>query len=247
MGTSLLLPSTVWGATSQRGLSVAPKNHASCRRGGAVGWYMVRGVARPSAQTQREGDQQTAKHDRVGPNPEDQGQGARSREGEQEQTKHDREHAAEAEEPFAADQLSQPNGRDHLGNAGYHGPSGDKEEQGEGSDARPEESQNADDDARHAFEDEPTPALTLPRADRHDEIEHAIGERPSSKEYHQSEETQARRNKRQDTKQNGGNTSCCEGPPTASEGDDHGRCPLRKGRWPTQRDDRRRIEVVRAK
>src|SRR5713101_7743594 len=84
--------------------------------------------------------------------------------------------------------------RDHLGNAGYHGPSGDKKEQGEGSDARPEESQNADNDARHAHEDEPTPALTLPCSECHDEIERAIGQRPSPKEYHQGEETEARRN-----------------------------------------------------
>src|ERR1700682_2726924 len=71
------------GATSQRGLSAAPKNHASCRRGGAVGWNMVGRVARPSAQTEGKGNQQTAKHDRVGPNPEDHGQGARSWKGEQ--------------------------------------------------------------------------------------------------------------------------------------------------------------------
>src|ERR1700687_3689973 len=55
-----------------------------CRRGGAVGWNMVGRVARPSAQTEGKGNQQTAKHDRVGPNPEDHGQGTRSWEGEQE-------------------------------------------------------------------------------------------------------------------------------------------------------------------
>src|SRR6266849_8577158 len=72
--------------------SVAPfKNHGSRWRGGSVGWNRVGSVARPGAETEGEGNQETPEHDRVGPNPEDHREGTRSREGEQEQPEHYRE------------------------------------------------------------------------------------------------------------------------------------------------------------
>ncbi|KAJ3064117.1 hypothetical protein HK102_008279, partial [Quaeritorhiza haematococci] len=172
----------------------------------------------PAPQAEPENDQQDAGGDGVGPDQPNDGQRPGGGIDQKDHAEGDRQEPADDQQPFAADFLSKPDGRDDLEEPRDDRPGRDHAQQRDRRDPGPQEGHESRRDAYDALQQHGPPGQALGAAGQNgDEGEDAVRQAVGAKEDYQGPQRDPRPGEGQDPEEHGEQPPQCQGPPVASQ------------------------------
>jgi hypothetical protein len=190
--------------------------------------------------------QQRAEQDRVGADPQHQGQRPRARRDHQQQAEDDRQRATGSQPPLVRDLVAQPDGRHDLQHPGDERPGADHVDEHERREAGHRERHDAGGDAHEPLDGQQPPRPLLGVAtEGGNQVEDTVDDGIGGEQQDEGCQRHAWQEERQEAENDRGRATNRQGPPVASQCRDvHERASCYEGR-PGARRERVAVQPVR--